>query len=39
VAVLATGGDTGHAAARRVYERLGFRSLPRAHYFRALHPS
>jgi ribosomal protein S18 acetylase RimI-like enzyme len=39
VAVLGTGGDPGHAPARRVYERLGFRPFPSAQYFRALHPS
>jgi ribosomal protein S18 acetylase RimI-like enzyme len=37
VAVLGTGGDPGHAPARRVYERLGFRLFPSAQYFRALH--
>lgn len=36
VAVIATGGDSGHAPARLVYERLGFRQLPGAQYFRAL---
>lgn len=36
VALIATGGDAGHAPARRVYERLGFRQLPGAQYFRAL---
>jgi GNAT superfamily N-acetyltransferase len=38
VAVIGTGGDPGHAPARRVYERLGFRLFPSAQYFRALHP-
>jgi ribosomal protein S18 acetylase RimI-like enzyme len=37
--VISTGGDSGHAPARRVYERLGFRRFPSAQYFRALHPS
>ena len=36
VAVIGTGGDPGHAPARSVYERLGFRSLPSAQYFRVL---
>jgi hypothetical protein len=36
VAMIRTGGDTGHAPARRVYERLEFRQLPSAQYFRAL---
>ena len=35
-AVGATGGDAGHAPARSVYERLGFRPLPAVQYFRAL---
>jgi ribosomal protein S18 acetylase RimI-like enzyme len=39
VAVIGTGGDPGHAPARRVYERLDFRPLPGVQYFRALHPS
>lgn len=39
VAVIGTGGDPGHAPARRVYEQLGFRPLPSVQYFRALHPS
>jgi ribosomal protein S18 acetylase RimI-like enzyme len=36
VALIATGGDGGHAPARRVYERLGFRPLAGVQYFRAL---
>jgi ribosomal protein S18 acetylase RimI-like enzyme len=36
VALIATGGDAGHAPARRVYERLGFRPMPAVQYFRAL---
>jgi GNAT superfamily N-acetyltransferase len=39
VAVIGTGGDPGHAPARRVYERLAYRPLPGVQYFRALHPS
>jgi len=30
VAMVATGGDPGHAPARRTYEKLGFRQLPLA---------
>jgi ribosomal protein S18 acetylase RimI-like enzyme len=36
VAMVQTGGDQGHAPARRVYERAGFRLLPSAQYFLAL---
>jgi ribosomal protein S18 acetylase RimI-like enzyme len=39
VAVVETGGDSGHAPARRVYERLGFRSMRIARDFRALPPA
>ena len=39
VAMVETGGDAGHASARRVYEGLGFRPLPISRYFRALSPS
>jgi len=35
VAMVATGGDPGHAPARRTYEKLGFRQLPLAHYARS----
>jgi GNAT superfamily N-acetyltransferase len=38
VVMIGTGGDVGHAPARRVYERLGFRLFPSAQYFRALDP-
>ena len=34
VAVVETGGDPGHAPARGLYERAGFRLLPVARYFR-----
>jgi ribosomal protein S18 acetylase RimI-like enzyme len=33
VAMVETGGDPGHAPARRIYERLGFQELPVARYF------
>jgi GNAT superfamily N-acetyltransferase len=36
VGMVDTGGDPGHAPARRVYERAGFRPLPIARYFIAL---
>jgi ribosomal protein S18 acetylase RimI-like enzyme len=31
-----TGGDPGHAAARRLYEKAGFTALPLVHYYKAL---
>jgi hypothetical protein len=31
-----TGGDEGHSAARRTYERAGLRVLPIARYFKKL---
>ena len=34
VAMVETGGDPGHAPARRVYERAGFTALPVTRYFR-----
>jgi ribosomal protein S18 acetylase RimI-like enzyme len=36
VAVVETGGDLGHAPARRLYEGAGFTLLPIARYFQAL---
>jgi mycothiol synthase len=33
VAMVETGGDPGHAAARRTYEKLGFGLFPIARYF------
>ena len=36
LAVVATGGDRGHAPARALYERLGFRPLPLTRYYRPL---
>ncbi len=36
LAVVATGGDPGHAPARHVYERAGFRPLPLVRYYQAL---
>lgn len=36
VGMVETGGDPGHAPARRTYERAGFRPLPITRYFVAL---
>lgn len=36
VAMVETGGDPGHAAARRTYEKVGFRLLPIARFFKKL---
>ncbi len=36
VAMVETGGDPGHAAARRTYERAGYVHLPIARYFKNL---
>lgn len=36
VAMVETGGDPGHAAARRTYERLGFKHFPVARFFMKL---
>jgi len=36
VAMVETGGDPGHAPARHVYERMGFRLFPVARYFKKL---
>lgn len=36
VAMVETGGDPGHAPARRVYENAGYTPLPVARYFRPL---
>jgi GNAT superfamily N-acetyltransferase len=36
VAMVDTGGDPGHAPARRTYERAGFTCLPVARYLKAL---
>lgn len=34
--VVATGGDLGHAPARRAYEQAGFTALPLVRYYQAL---
>lgn len=36
LAMVETGGDAGHARARRTYERAGFRVLPLARFFKKL---
>jgi ribosomal protein S18 acetylase RimI-like enzyme len=36
VAIVETGGDPGHAAARRTYEKAGYVLLPIARYFKNL---
>jgi ribosomal protein S18 acetylase RimI-like enzyme len=36
LAVVATGGDPGHAPARALYERFGFRPLPGVRYYREM---
>lgn len=36
VAMVQTGGDPGHAPARRTYEAAGFRLFPAAQYFKKL---
>jgi GNAT superfamily N-acetyltransferase len=36
IAVVATGGDPGHAPARAAYEEAGFTLLPISRYFRLL---
>jgi len=36
IAMVETGGDPGHAPARRTYERAGFVELPIARYFKKL---
>ncbi len=36
IVMVETGGDPGHAPARRAYEAAGFRVLPVARYFKSL---
>lgn len=36
LAVVATGGDPGHAPARHAYESAGFTALPQVRYYKAL---
>jgi ribosomal protein S18 acetylase RimI-like enzyme len=39
VAQVGTGGDPGHAPARRTYEKAGYTALPSVWYFQLLHPA
>lgn len=36
LAEIGTGGDPGHAPARRVYEKAGFTQVPLVRYYKAL---
>jgi GNAT superfamily N-acetyltransferase len=36
IAMVGTGGDPGHAPARRTYEKAGYTFFPIAHYYQAL---
>jgi GNAT superfamily N-acetyltransferase len=36
VAMIETGGDDGHAPARRIYKKAGYTALPAVRYFKAL---
>ena len=36
IAMIGTGGDPGHAPARRVYDKAGYTPLPIVNYFKAL---
>lgn len=36
LAIVATGGDPGHAPARRTYEKAGYTGLPGVRYYQAL---
>jgi GNAT superfamily N-acetyltransferase len=36
LALVSTGGDVGHAPARRTYEKAGYIPVPSVNYFRAL---
>ena len=36
IAMIDTGGDPGHAPARRLYEQAGYRPMPIVRYFKAL---
>jgi GNAT superfamily N-acetyltransferase len=38
LAVVGTGGDPGHAPARRSYEKAGYTGLPLVRYYKALDP-
>jgi GNAT superfamily N-acetyltransferase len=36
LAIVGTGGDPGHAPARRTYEKAGYTGLPKVRYYKAL---
>lgn len=36
LAIISTGGDAGHAPARRTYEKAGYTAVPSVNYFKAL---
>jgi hypothetical protein len=36
IAIVGTGGDPGHAPARRTYEKAGYTVFPIARYYQAL---
>ncbi len=36
LAIVSTGGDVGHAPARRTYEKAGYKPIPCVNYFKAL---
>lgn len=36
VVLISTGGDVGHAPARRTYEKCGFTAMPVVNYFKAV---
>jgi hypothetical protein len=36
LAVVGTGGDSGHAPARRTYEKAGYTGLPLVRYYKHL---
>ncbi len=36
LAYISTGGDVGHAPARRTYEKSGYTAVPSVHYFKTL---
>jgi ribosomal protein S18 acetylase RimI-like enzyme len=38
LAIVGTGGDPGHAPARRCYEKAGYTGLPLVRYYQALDP-
>jgi ribosomal protein S18 acetylase RimI-like enzyme len=38
LAVVGTGGDPGHAPARRSYEKAGYTALPLVRYYKSLRP-